>query len=216
MLAEYGVVFAWAAVIGVVIFFLAAVIGIGGGILLALVRTSSAPGARWVAIALVEGVRNTPLMVLLLWIHYGLPSIVPLQLSPFQSGVVGLGACSAAYFSEVFRAGIASVDGGQRDAARALGFSRGSAVRRIVLPQAIRHMLPALTNTLIMVWKATSILSLLGIPELTRVASRVTQETARPFQAYAIASAAYISVSLGIIFALRRLERRARGKVRSS
>ena len=131
-------------------------LGLAIGLLVALARLSRARLLRWSSTVYVEVVRGVPLLVLLLFIYYGLPQVLnglggggrrPLfQISDFLSAVIAFGVCYGAYLAEIFRAGIKSVDPGQTEAARALGLSHRQAMRHVVLPQAIRNVLPALVN----------------------------------------------------------------------
>jgi len=124
------------------------------GTLMASLRMCRIPPLRWIAVAYIEFVRGTPLMVQLMFIFYGLPMIgitipnipwIP-NFSRFAAGIVAMSMNSCAYVAEIIRSGIQAVDGGQMEAARSVGFSSGEAMRLVVLPQAIRNILPALGN----------------------------------------------------------------------
>ncbi len=142
-----------------------------GGTLLALAGLSANPALRWINRIYVEVFRAIPLLVLLLWIYYGLPTLLGITFPVFWAGLVTLALSDAAFEAEIFRAGIQSVPKGQREAAHTLGLSRWHTFRRIVLPQAIRYILPALGNQFIYVLKMSSLVSVIGFQELTRRAN---------------------------------------------
>ena len=144
------------------------------GTLMASLRMCRIPPLRWIAVAYIEFVRGTPLMVQLMFIFYGLPMIgitipniswIP-NFSRFAAGIVAMSMNSCAYVAEIIRSGIQAVDGGQMEAARSVGFSSGEAMRLVVLPQAIRNILPALGNEFVTVIKESSIVSVIGIADL--------------------------------------------------
>lgn len=143
------------------------------GTLMASLRMCRIPPLRWIAVAYIEFVRGTPLMVQLMFIFYGLPMIgitipniswIP-NFSRFAAGIVAMSMNSCAYVAEIIRSGIQAVDGGQMEAARSVGFSSGEAMRLVVLPQAIRNILPALGNEFVTVIKESSIVSVIGIAD---------------------------------------------------
>lgn len=144
------------------------------GTLMASLRMCRIPPLRWIAVAYIEFVRGTPLMVQLMFIFYGLPMIgitipnipwIP-NFSRFAAGIVAMSMNSCAYVAEIIRSGIQAVDGGQMEAARSVGFSSGEAMRLVVLPQAVRNILPALGNEFVTVIKESSIVSVIGIADL--------------------------------------------------
>lgn len=144
------------------------------GTLMATMRMSKIPPLRWLAVAYIEFVRGTPLMVQLMFIFYGLPMIgiqipdiswIP-NFSRFAAGIVAMSMNSCAYVAEIIRSGIQAVDYGQTEAARSVGFSSGEAMCLVVLPQAIKNILPALGNEFVTVIKESSIVSVIGIADL--------------------------------------------------
>lgn len=144
------------------------------GTLMATMRMSKILPLRWLAVAYIEFVRGTPLMVQLMFIFYGLPMIgiqipdiswIP-NFSRFAAGIVAMSMNSCAYVAEIIRSGIQAVDYGQTEAARSVGFSSGEAMCLVVLPQAIKNILPALGNEFVTVIKESSIVSVIGIADL--------------------------------------------------
>lgn len=195
------------------------VFGFALGLVLALMRLSSVAPYRWVALIYVEIFRGLPLLLVLLLIAFGLPVAFPGLEFPFGhygQGAVGLGLVAAAYLAETFRAGIQAVPKGQMEAARSLGMSRSRAMVSIVIPQALRVVIPPLTNELIVLFKDSSLISGIGVIaaeiELTKLGSDVAIRTAdsTPF---VVAGATYLLVTVPLGFVVRRLEaRQARGR----
>ena len=182
------------------------------GLLLALAGLSQNTLLRGVNRVYVECFRAVPLLVLLLWVYYGLPVITGLQFGTFVAGLITLALSDAAFEAEVFRAGIQSVPRGQREAAETLGLSRWKTFRFIVFPQAIRHILPALGNQFVYVLKMSSLVSVVGLQELTRRANELNVTEYRPLEIYTFLVLEYLALILVVSWGVRRLERRlARG-----
>ncbi len=156
----------------------------------------------------VELFRSVPLLVLLLWVFYGLPVIIGLQLGLFATGVLAMAISDSAFEAEVFRAGIQSVPKGQIEAAKALGITWYLQMRLIVLPQAIKVILPALGNQFVYVLKASSLISVIGLPELTRRANELNVSEYRPLEIYTLLVAEYLLLILVVSWLVRKLERR--------
>ncbi|WP_314587747.1 ABC transporter substrate-binding protein/permease [Paenibacillus terrigena] len=135
------------------------------GVILVLMRRSRIKPFKWLAIAYIEFLRGTPLMVQLFIIYFGLPSI-GIEFPKFIAGAIALSLNSAAYLAEIFRAGIESVDKGQLEAARSLGMGQSMAMRYIILPQALKQVLPAIGNEFVVIIKESSIVSLIGITDI--------------------------------------------------
>ena len=144
------------------------------GILMAMAKLSGFKPLRWLATAYIEFFRGTPLMVQLMFIFYGLPMMgvtfpnVPFieNFQRFAAGIVAMSLNSCAYVAEVIRSGIQAVDAGQMEAARSLGFKKSQSMLLVILPQAIRNILPALGNEFVTVIKESSIVSVIGIADL--------------------------------------------------
>lgn len=121
----------------------------------------------------LEVVRNIPLFTLMLWMYFAMPIITPLEIDPFSAVVLSLSITAAAFFSEIFRAGIESIDRGHIEAARSLGMSSWQTMRRIILPQAVRRVLPPITSEFVILVKGSAIASFVGVTELTRRAFQI-------------------------------------------
>jgi len=154
-------------------------VAVPGGILLALMRLSRLRLAQAASAAFVEFFRNLPLILLVYWAFYVLPLLTDLALSPFATGLVALSLNVSAYNAETFRAGIASIRKGQTEAALALGMSRWQAVRKIVLPQASRRVLPVLASTWVSLFKDTSLVSVIAVGDLAYTAMEIRSQTFR-------------------------------------
>ena len=174
-------------------------IGTLGGTLLSLCRMSKFKPLKYIAVAIVEFVGGTPLMVQLMFIFYGLPmigvtfpdiSFIP-NFSRFMAGVVAMSLNSSAYVSEIIRSGIQAVDPGQMEAARSIGFTYGESMRKVILPQAVKNILPALGNEFVTVIKESSIVSVIGIADLMFRTNDVIAVTYRSLQALLIAALLY-------------------------
>ena len=154
---------------------------------------------KWLAVAYIEFVRGTPLMVQLMFIFYGLPMIgikipdvswIP-NFSRFAAGIVAMSMNSCAYVAEIIRSGIQAVDIGQTEAARSVGFSSGEAMRLVVLPQAIKNILPALGNEFVTVIKESSIVSVIGIADLMFRTNDIIAVSYRSLECLAVAAVLY-------------------------
>ena len=164
-------------------------------------------------------IRGVPMMVLAMFVFFGIPyafkNILGLNmtLSALQAGTICLALNSGAYMAEIIRAGIQSVDKGQMEAARSLGLPYWRSMQRVVLPQAIRTMIPTIVNQFIITLKDTSILSAIGFPELVNSAKNVVANTFMSFQTWLIVGIMYLIIITLLSWVAKRLERRlARGR----
>jgi len=158
--------------------------GLAIGLALALMRLSRHRLASWPAGFVIEVFRTTPPLVQLFWFFFALPLIVGIEMTPFLAACVTFSIQSAAFFAEVFRAGIQSIERGQWDGARALGMGWGQAMRRIILPQAIKRMLPALTNRAIEIFKMSTLASAVAYVELLQQGKLIASLNFNPIEAY--------------------------------
>ena len=149
--------------------------------------------------------RGTPLLLQLFLIYFGLPQI-GIYLSPMVSGVLGLGIHYAVYNADVMRTGIVAIESGQYEASRSLGLSRAQTLRKVIIPQALRNVAPALGNNLIALLKESSLVSIITVPELTLAAQRAISDTFRPFEFYIAAGAIYYGVNYFLEMGLKRVE----------
>jgi His/Glu/Gln/Arg/opine family amino acid ABC transporter permease subunit len=176
------------------------------GLLVALMRLSRWRALRYPAIAYLEVFRGTPALVQLFVIYFGFPD-VGCEPSPFQAAIVGLGLNGAAYLSEVYRAGIESIHRGQMEAALSLGMTPSRALQYIVLPQAIRTMLPPITNFAIVLLKDTAIVFAIGVVEIMALARNLVTETLQSAAVYLIAGGIYLCVTIPMARLAAGLER---------
>lgn len=150
---------------------------------------------------------GTPLLLQLFLIYFGLVQ-VGIDLPAFVAGVIGLGLHFAVYNSELIQTAIIAVDKGQMEAARTVGLSRGQALIKVVIPQAVRDVIPPIGNNMIALLKDSALVSVIGVSELTLSAQRAIGRTYRPFEFYLVAAAVYYVINLGMEAVLRRIERR--------
>lgn len=202
---------------------LAVVIGVLIGMLLAIGRVGKNRALKFLATAYVEFIRGTPLLVQLFIIYYGLQAIgirfpdsplasriLGINFADFMAGVITMGINSGAYVCEIFRAGIQSIDKGQSEAARSLGLSQTRTLIYVVIPQAIRNVLPALGNEFVVVIKESSIVSIIGIADLMYKANTVRGNTFQPFEPLLVAALVYFLLTFPLSKLLARIEKRMR------
>jgi polar amino acid transport system permease protein len=187
---------------------LAGLIGLILGTLIGLGRTS---GIRWLSAVLriyIEIIRGTPLYVQLLIVVFGIPQATGINVDEFTMAVITIGLNSSAYVAEIIRGGIQSIDKGQMEASRSMGMSRSQAMIYIVLPQAVKRVIPPLLNEMITLIKESSLVAAISLVELTRTAQLIASRTYKPFPSLVAASLIYLSMTLTLSFIAQRLERR--------
>jgi His/Glu/Gln/Arg/opine family amino acid ABC transporter permease subunit len=176
------------------------------GLVVALLRMSRWRIVRGPAVAYIEFFRGTPALVQLFVIYFGLPDI-GIEPSPLQAAIIGLGLNGAAYLAEIYRAGIESIHRGQMEAALSLGMTPARAMQYIVLPQAIRTMLPPITNFAIVLLKDTAIIFAIGVVEIMALARNLVTETLQSAAVYLLAGAVYLCMTIPMARIAARLER---------
>jgi polar amino acid transport system permease protein len=182
------------------------VLGMAGGLLLALARLYARSPLRQLAIVYIDVFRAIPLLVLLVIVYYALP-FVGIRLSPFLSAVTALSLVSSAYSAEIFRAGIEAVPQGQFEAARSLGLRPWPTMWKVILPQAVRIVIPPLTSNSINVLKDTALASVVAMPDLLKQATQAQALAANPTPLIA-AAAIYLVILLPLVRLVALLERR--------
>ena len=187
---------------------LSAAIGMVIGLIVAIARISRNPILRAVSTAYVEFFRGTPLLVQIFIIAFGIGQWI--NVPDFLAGVIALSINSGAYTSEIFRAGIQSIERGQMEAARSLGMNYLQAMRYIILPQAIRRVLPPLANDFIAILKDSSLISVLGVRELTQMGVINRGRTFRGLETYNTVASLYLSMTLTLSLFVKFIERRLR------
>jgi polar amino acid transport system permease protein len=161
----------------------------------------------YINIGYVEIVRAVPLLVLILWIYYGLPIMTGISFSPFVSGIIALAISESAFQAEIFRAGINSIKKAQWEAGSSLGLNFFKRLRLVILPQAIKNILPAIGNQFVYVLKMSSLVSIIGIGDLTRKANELVVTTYRPLEIYTFLILEYLVLILIVSFFVRKLEK---------
>ncbi len=190
--------------ISVISLFIAFFIGLFAG----LMRISKNRLSRLIATIYIDLIRGTPLLIQVLFIYFGLPEALGIKLSAFTAGVLAISINAGAYLVEIFRAGIESIPKGQMEAGRSLGFTRGQTMRLIILPQAVRRMVPALVNQFIISLKDTSLLSVIGVAELTLQGQTIYSMNFKAFQILSAVAVFYLIMIYVLTLLMRLVERR--------
>jgi glutamine transport system permease protein len=153
-------------------------------------------------------VRAVPILVMILWVYYGLPQLTGLSIGVFWAGVIALALSDSAFEAEIFRGGIQSIGKGQYEAAHSIALGYTDTMRFVILPQAIRRILPALGNQLVYMLKMSSLVSVIGMQELTRKANELVVTEYRPLEIYTVLVLEYLVLILIVSAGVRWLERR--------
>lgn len=200
--------FLWGAWITVVYTAGSIAIGLVLGLAVCFARLSGIGPLNWFAQGFQELFRCTPLLVQLLWIYYALPLLLGFDMPNWAAALLTLSLYAAAFYAEVFRGGIVSIDKGQFEAGAAIGMSGWQVMRRIILPQAIRRMMPAFINQSVTQFKNTSLVSVLAVPDLLYQGQIVAMETYRALEVYSVIAAIYFVVLLPATVIVKRAEKR--------
>ncbi len=177
------------------------------GLIVAIPSLAKNKFLTYINIGYVEIVRAVPLLVLILWIYYGLPIMTGISFSPFVSGIIALAISESAFQAEIFRAGINSIKKAQWEAGSSLGLNFFKRLRLVILPQAIKNILPAIGNQFVYVLKMSSLVSIIGIGDLTRKANELVVTTYRPLEIYTFLILEYLVLILIVSFFVRKLEK---------
>ncbi|WP_419896870.1 amino acid ABC transporter permease [Roseomonas sp. USHLN139] len=184
------------------------VLGLLAGLVSGLARLSSFAPIRWLSQAYVEVFRCTPVLVQLVWFYYALPMLAGIEMTATTAGILALSLYGGAFYSEIVRGGIASIETGQSEAALALGMTPAQSMRRIVLPQALKRMVPPLMNQSIIQLKNTSLVSVLAVPDLLYQGQAAAHDSYRPLEIYTVVAVIYFVVLFPLTLLVNRLERR--------
>lgn len=182
--------------------------GIPMGLGLALLRLSRLPALSLPAGFVVEFFRTTPPLVQLFWFFFALPILIRVEMTPFVAAAITFSIQSSAFFAEVFRAGIVSIDRGQSEAARALGMNGVQAMRRVILPQAVKRMIPAFMERSIELMKTTTLVATVSYADLLFQANELAQKTFRPLEVFTVTALIYFVVIYAASLLVHRVERR--------
>ncbi|NMB26421.1 MAG: amino acid ABC transporter permease [Tissierellia bacterium] len=216
-LKDYYMFFLEGARITILLAIITIIFGVIFGILFALMRISHNPVLKAISTAYIEFIRGTPVMVQLFIVYYGLSKIgikfpeIPIlgsNFSDLMAGAIALSINSAAYVAEIVRAGIQAVDKGQMEAARSLGLNYSMSMKSIILPQAIKNILPALGNEFIAIIKESSIVSIIGIHELMYNTDTVRGNTFIPFEPLIVTAIIYFIITFSLSTIVGAFERR--------
>jgi len=218
MFWEYRAILLQGLIFNVLVFLCSAGVALSAGLAAALMRINRFLPARWLGTLHVELFRNAPDYIMLVWVHFVLPLLIGLlirrrvEFHPFVSAVIALGFVYSGYFAEAFRAGIQAIPRGNLDAGRAFGMSESLILWRITLPQVVRRMLPEALNLFISLFKATTIVSLIAVPDLMYNVSMVIQQEMRPLPLYTGAALTYFLVIFLLSSGVRSFSERWRAK----
>ncbi len=192
------------------IFAICLVLGLSLGLVIGLGRYSRRPWLYFPATAFVEFFRNTPVLVQILWFYFALPILMPFSISPLAAAALGISLNSAAFSAEIYRGGIQSIERGQWDAARAIGMSWHQSMVRIILPQALKRMMPALTNRAIEIFKMSTLASAVAYTELLQQGKLIASLNFNPIEAYSAVAVIFFIILWPMVQMTYVLERRLR------
>jgi len=190
------------------IFLIAILLGFLIGLVIALLRLAPLKVLNGIALAYVNAIRGTPFIVQLFFIYFGINSLQVISLNSTTAGIITVAINAGAYFAEIIRAGIQSIDKGQTEAARSIGFTSAQTMRYIVLPQAFRRMLPTITNQSIISLKDTSLLSVIGIADLTQQGQIQASATFEAFKIWLAVGVIYFIIIYMLTLLANFVERR--------
>ncbi|TMJ27292.1 MAG: amino acid ABC transporter permease [Alphaproteobacteria bacterium] len=182
------------------------------GLIIALMDMSRFPPLRWIGISIGEVIRNTPILVQLLWVYYVLPIVFSVRIESLTALVVGLSLYQAAFISEVYRSGIQGVPTGHREAAQVLGLTPIQSFFRIVLPQAVRMTLPPLASNFVQLIKFSSLGAVISVSEITRRGMELSATNFRPLETFTFIAVVYFVICWPLAMAIRWWERRLQNR----
>ncbi|HAE30086.1 MAG TPA: ABC transporter permease [Flavobacteriales bacterium] len=186
---------------------LALLFGVPLGLFLALLRLFGSWPIKVPVGFLIEFLRSTPPIAQLFWFFFAMPILIGVEIDPFGASVLTFSLQSSAFFAEVFRGGIISIDRGQWEAAKAIGMDRNSSIKRIILPQAVKRMIPAFLERAIELMKTTTLVSTISYADLLYQANSIAQSTYRSLEVFSIAAGLYFVVIFACSIGVRNIER---------
>jgi polar amino acid transport system permease protein len=184
------------------------VLSMAGGLVIAGLDLSRYRALRYLGLGIGEIIRNTPILVQLLWVYYVLPIVFNFQIEALPAAIIGLSVYSSAFISEAYRAGIQAVPQGHREAAQVLGLTPPQCFVRIVLPQAIRLTLPPLAANFVQLIKYSSLASVISVSEITRRGMELSATAFRPLEIFTFIAVIYFAICWPLAMAIRFWERR--------
>lgn len=201
----------WVGLQGTLTVFITTVtLGLGGGLLVGVCRYARAPLLRLPSLAFVEVFRNTPVLVQIIWFYYAFPILTGIEVNPFLAATLGISLNTMAFSAEIYRAGIQSIEPGQWEAGKALGMAYQQTLRRIILPVAIKRILPALTNRGIEVFKMSTLASVVAYVETLNQAKLIADLNFNPIESYTAVALIFFAVLYPVVQGTYILERMLR------
>jgi len=201
----------WVGLQGTLTVFAATVtLGLGGGLLVGVCRYAKMPLLRLPSMAFVEVFRNTPVLVQIIWFYYAFPILTGVEVNPFLAAMLGISLNTMAFSAEIYRAGIQSIEPGQWEAGKALGMAYQQTLRRIILPVALKRVLPALTNRGIEVFKMSTLASVVAYIETLNQAKLIADLNFNPIESYTTVALIFFVVLYPVVQGTYVLERMLR------
>lgn len=198
----------WVGIKGTVFIFLVTVVlGLAGGLVVGIARYSQSKIFRWPASTFIEIFRNTPVLVQIIWFYYAFPILTGIEVNPFLAAVLGISLNTMAFSAEIYRAGIQSIDPGQWEAGKAIGMNQSQTMRRIILPVAIKRVLPALTNRGIEVFKMSTLASVVAYVETLNQAKLIADLNFNPIESYTAVAIIFFVILYPVVQGTYVLER---------
>ena len=188
--------------------FISIIIALVTGVASALGSLARLRPVRWLSVVVIEFCRNTPILVLIIWVHYALPEITGIKTTAVTSSVIALVMQSTGYLAEEYRAGIELIDKGQYEAAKSVGMTYARLMRRIILPQAVVRMIPGIINQVVVLFKSTSVVSIIAVPDLMYAANVIVNDTYLAMQTYTLVALTYFLIIFGISVLVRVASKR--------
>ncbi|MFK7869187.1 MAG: amino acid ABC transporter permease [Roseobacter sp.] len=190
------------------LFVICSIFGLSGGLIMGMLRYSKSRWVSYPAMLYVEVFRNTPVLVQIIWFFFALPVVTGVEVSPFMAAVLGITLNTIAFSAEVFRGGIQSIEREQWEAGKAIGMSYVQTMHRVILPQALKRMLPPLTSRGIEVFKMSTLASVVAYPETLQQAKLIASYEFNPIEAYTVVALIFFVVLLPLVQLTYMLERR--------
>jgi len=184
------------------------VLGLLVGLVASLAKLSWFAPARWLSNTYIEVFRCTPLLVQLIWFYYALPILSGIEMSAITASILALSLYGGSFYAEIIRGGIVSIDSGQTEAGAALGMTPFQSMRRVVLPQALKRMVPPLMNQSIIQFKNTSLVSVLAVPDLVYQGQIAAHDSYRPLEIYTAVAIAYFVLLFPLTIIVRQGEKK--------
>jgi polar amino acid transport system permease protein len=208
IILDYKVAILRGTLITLELTFFSLIIGTILGLILALLKLSKNPLLKYPAIVFIEIVTGLPLLVLLVWLYYALPIFTGIKISALPTAIIGLSLNLGGFAAEIFRAGIQSIPKGQTEASLTLGLTKFQIIKRIIMPQATKLIVPPLSGRYVETIKLTSLASVIAVDELLHSGQNLISVSFRPLEVYTIIAIIYLIIIIPLTLVLRRFEKR--------